>query len=216
MSLTYLGACRWGLGDAEAAIVDVDKAIAEARAARNLDALARALMTRTWLETERDTGRAEDLAIDGEAEAAKLATAFDLGHFREVRGFIHCLKGEFERGAEVLAEALKLFEQIQVNCAAHVLETAAAWAAMTGRCELGAEILGSAHRIREETGDKPRPWEHVIHDIWLPKIAAALEPDVLDAAHRRGAQRAFLAALDFARRELRAAVAEMGRSRSTL
>ena len=39
----------------------------------------------------------------------------------------------------------------------------------------------------------------------LPKIGAALEPSAFEAAHRRGARRAFRAALDFARRELRAA-----------
>lgn len=53
-------------------------------------------------------------------------------------------------------------EAATVSSASHVLETAVAWAAMSGRFELGAEILGSANRIREQTGDKPRPWERVI------------------------------------------------------
>ena len=78
---------------------------------------------------------------------------------------------------------------------------------MTGRFELGAEILGSAHRIREETGDKPRPWKRAIHEIWLPKIAGALEPAVLEAAHRRGTQRSHAEALQFTARQLRAVAA---------
>ena len=110
------------------------------------------------------------------------------------------------RGAEVLTNALTVFKNIQINCGSHVLETAAAWAAMTGRFELGAEFLGSAHRIREETGDKPRPWERAVQDVWLPKIGASLDPEVFEAAHRRGTQREFANALDFAERELRAAI----------
>jgi tetratricopeptide (TPR) repeat protein len=210
MSLSYAGSCYWGMRDLHTALAKIEQAIAVAQAARNLDALVRALLVRTWLETERDTGRAEALAIEGEAEAVKLNTVFDLGHFREVRGFIHCLSGEFNRGAEVLAEAMTLFEHIQVNCASHILETAAGWAAMTGRFELGAEILGSARRIREETGDKPRPWERVIREIWLPKIGDSLDPDVFNIAHRRGAQRAFHAALEFARQELRLGAGDAG------
>ena len=206
LSLTYLGACHWGMGEVDAAVDAVERGLVEARAAQNVDALARALIIRTWLETERDIDQAEALAIDAEREAAKLNTAFDLGHSREVRAFIHCLKGEFARGAEVLADAFTVFKNIQINCGAHVLEMAAVWAAMTGRFELGAEFLGSAHRIREETGDKPRPWERAVQNVWLPKIGASLAPEVFDAAHRRGTQREFVNALDFAEGELRAAL----------
>ena len=123
-----------------------------------------------------------------------------------MRAFIHCLKGDVRRGAEVLADALTVFKSIQINCWSHVLETAAAWASMTGRFELAAEFLGSAHRIREDTGDKPRPWERAVQDVWLPKIGASLDSEVFNAAHRRGMQRPFGNALDFAERELRAAL----------
>jgi hypothetical protein len=156
-----------------------------------------------WLETERDIDRAEAVAIDGEAVAAEVPTVFNRGHLSELRGFICCLKGEFARGAEFLADTMTLFEEIQLACTAHVLETAAAWAAMTSRFELGAELLGSADRIREETGDKPRPWERAVHDRWLPALRQSLDRAVFEAAHRRGAQRGMLAALDFARRALR-------------
>ncbi len=205
MSLTYLGACYWGLDDTAAALDALTRALAEARAAHNTDALARALLVRTWLETERDLDQAEALAIDAEQVSATLKTAFDLGHSREVRGYVHCLKGEFGRGAAVLADTVTIFRHIQINCGSHVLETAAAWAAMTGRFELGAELVGSAHRIREETGDKPRPWERAVRQVWLPKLAAALDGPLFEAAHRRGAERDFPRALDFAERALRAA-----------
>src|SRR5688572_29602088 len=70
LSLTYLGACYWGMGDVGAALDAVELGLAEARAAHNVDALARALLVWTWLETERDVDQAEALAIDAEREAA--------------------------------------------------------------------------------------------------------------------------------------------------
>ena len=204
MSLTYLGACHWGLGQMPQALEALDRALADARAAQSVDATARALLIRAWLETERDLDRADAMAAEAELLAAALPNSFDIGHVGELRGFIHGRKGDFAAAAAALADALRIFKTIQINCGAHVLETAAAWAAMTERFELGAELLGSAHRIREETGDNPRPWEHEVQREWLPRIAAALIPALFDAAWRRGLQRPFAAALDFAEHELRA------------
>jgi len=77
------------------------------------------------------------------------------------------------------------------------LEAAAAWAAMQGRFELAAELWGSALRVRDETHDRPRPWEHRVQTIWLPAISAALSPEELAAAQTRGREREAIAALDF-------------------
>lgn len=117
-----------------------------------------------------------------------------------------CLKGDHAAAAEVLAEATHLFNDIQLNCGAHILETSAAWAAMTGRFELGAELLGAAGRIREDTGDKPRPWEHVVQEEYLPRIRADLDPSVFADAHARGARKEFREALAFAEHSLRTAI----------
>jgi hypothetical protein len=189
----------------EAAVVAVERGIAVARDAHDTKALARGLLIRTWLETELDLDRAEALAFETELEAAKLDNVFDLGHCREVQGYIHCLKGHLAEGAQILAGALAIFKNIQINCGSHMLESAAAWAAIAGRFEVGAEFLGSAQRIREETGDKPRPWERSVQNLWLPKIAASLDPEVFQAALRRGQQRSWADALEFAQRTLRAA-----------
>jgi non-specific serine/threonine protein kinase len=209
MSLAYAASCYSALGDRDTALVKIERAVAVARESGNTEALARSLALQAWLEIERDLAQAETVAIAGEAMAQGYDSTFDLAHFREVRGFIRCLKGDFASGADVLADAMPLFEQIQENCGAHILETAAAWSAMTGRFAVGAELLGASGRIREETGDQPRPWERIVQDVWLPKIAAALAPDDFAAARARGAQRAFRDALDFARRELRAAVSAL-------
>lgn len=205
MSLTYLGACQWGLGDKDAAVASVEAGIAVARDAHDIKALARGLMIRTWLETELDLDRAEALAAQTELAAAKLENVFDLGHCREVQGYIQCLKGRVAEGAQVLAAALAIFKDIQINCGSHVLESAAAWAAIAGRFELGAEFLGSAQRIREETGDKPRPWEHSVQNRWLPKLGASLDAEKFHAALRRGSERSWADALEFAEATLRAA-----------
>ena len=108
----------------------------------------------------------------------------------------------------MLSGALTVFKGIQENCGSHVLETAAAWAAMSHRFELGAELLGSAQRIRQTTGDKPRPWEGAVQNVWLPRIAEAMPADQFSAAHRRGAQRKFEIALDAAAVALRDAILE--------
>lgn len=115
------------------------------------------------------------------------------------------MKGEFEQGADVLADAVKLFEQIQRNCGSHVLETSAGWAAMTGRFELGAELLGAAERIREETADRPRPWEGIVQERWLPRIGEELDAEVFESAKSRGRSLNFEEALAFAQRALRPA-----------
>ena len=137
------------------------------------------------------------------SSATSFDSVFDLAHCREALGIIQCLKGDFLRAAEMLAGTMTLFEQIQENCGAHILESAAAWSAMTGRFELGAEFLGAAGRIRDETGDKPRPWERLVQDVYLPKIAQALAPATFAEAGQRGARRPFLEALRFAQGQLR-------------
>jgi predicted ATPase len=208
LSLTYLGACEWGMGQTDAGRETMDVGLAEARAIGDSTAMSRTLMIRGWLETERSLDRAAEFADESEHEARKLGAVFDIGHACELRGFIWCLKGDLTAGARVLADALTVFKSIQENCGSHVLETAAAWAAMSHRFELGAELLGSAQRIRHTTGDRPRPWEGAVQNVWLPRIAEALPVEQFSAAHRRGGQRKFEAALDAAALALRGAILE--------
>jgi predicted ATPase/transcriptional regulator with XRE-family HTH domain len=204
LSLLYEGGCAWGLGDEEKALKLLENALVEARAAASTDAEAKAHMVLAWMLTERDLGKAQQMATDGQRLAGKLADVFNLGHTTEVLGFVYCLKGELERGARELADAASLFHHIQLGCCAHALETCASWAAMAGRFELGAELWGAADRIRTETADKPRPWERAVQERWLPLIAAKLASDTFDAAKQRGRAREVEEALNFAARALRA------------
>jgi hypothetical protein len=153
-----------------------------------------------WAEIDLD--RAEEAASRGIELAAGL-DAFEVGHLEEALAFVHCLRGDFSSGAARLSRTAIIFKSIQHNCGAHVLETCAAWAAMTQRYELGAELLGAAQRLRDETGDRPRPWERLVREDWLPRIDASLDPATAIAAMERGRARCFEEALEFASSELR-------------
>jgi non-specific serine/threonine protein kinase len=203
LSLAYGSSCYWALDDRQTAWEKASAAVAVARKGRSGEALTRCLILQGWLEMYRDLALAESLITASDAEATVSARVFDMGHCREALAIIHCLKGDFVQAAELLAGAITLFEQIQENCGAHILESAAAWSAMTGRFELGAEFLGGAARIRDETGDQPRPWERLVQDVYLPMISEALAPAMFAEAHRRGGQRPFLEALRFAQSQLR-------------
>lgn len=69
MSLTYAGACCWGLGDTDAARVRMDPAIDAAKCAGGADALVRAQLFRAWLETEADIRRAQAMALEAETRS---------------------------------------------------------------------------------------------------------------------------------------------------
>jgi hypothetical protein len=129
---------------------------------------------------------------------------FDRGHLIEILGFVLAMQRRFDVAAEQLADAASLFKRIIPGCAAHILETGAAFAGMTERLEFGAELLAAAARIRDETADKPRPWERAVRTRWLPLIPAPLDPTTRAAATERGSALGFLEALEFAETRLRA------------
>jgi hypothetical protein len=208
LAVTYQGLCAWGLGHEDEAVEYMQAGIEEARAAGHNDAEARTLCFQAWWWSERDLPR----AVATVREARNLAgrgdlETFTVGHIEEVAGFVTCLGHDFGEGARQLADATATFKHIQLSCGAHILETCAAWAAMTDRLELGAELLGAAERIREETADKPRPWERVVRGQWLPRIEARLERADLQRCKSLGRAFDFADALDLAARELRAGAA---------
>jgi predicted ATPase/class 3 adenylate cyclase len=206
MSITYRGLCEWGLGRDDDALRSMQEGLEVADDTGIVDAGARAACFEAWWWTERDLERAAS-AADGARNRAHLdgVETFTQGHIEEVVAFVTCLREDADAGARQLADATATFKHIQLSCGAHILETCAAWAAMTARFELGAELLGAAERIRDETADRPRPWERAVRRDWLPRIEDALELRVLRDAKARGRRLEFLDALDFAALELRAA-----------
>jgi hypothetical protein len=198
LSLTYRGLCAWGLGRDEDARGLMEDGLREAVRSTNDEAEARALCFLAWWWSEKDLQVAKTYAEQAQAKVvATTIEPFTVSHVAEVRGFLHCLEHDFGRAAAQLSEAALLFKTIQVNCGAHILETCAAWAAMTDDVVLGAELLGAAERIREETADRPRPWERTVRQDWLPLIPARLDDAAYHAAVSRGRELDLNHALDF-------------------
>jgi len=202
MSYLYEGACVWGGGDISAAAVLIDQGLTEAYELDNPVAIARGLLARGWIEAETDLDRAEATAREGIEVGSRVADPFERGHCSELLAFTQCMKGDLATGGMTLAETVQAFKDIQHNCASHVLESAAGWCALRERYQCGAELWGAADRIREETLDKPRPWERAIQEEWLPRIVAELPSDVLADAKGRGRLLDVEAALDYAAKVL--------------
>jgi predicted ATPase/class 3 adenylate cyclase len=202
LCLMYQGLCVWGLGDLESGRQLVEWALAHSESVGYAEGEARSLGFLSWMWSELDLDRAEALASRGIERSVGL-DAFEIGHLEEVLAFVHCLRGDYANAAAGLSRTAIIFRSIQHNCGAHALETCAAWAAMTQHYELGAELLGAAQRLRDETGDQPRPWERQVREEWLPRIDASLDTATAIAAMERGRNRRFEDALEFAASELR-------------
>jgi predicted ATPase/class 3 adenylate cyclase len=202
LCLTYHGCCLQGLGELERGLELAERARELAESVGYAEGEARSLMALTWMWAEVDLDRAEEVGSRGIQRAAGL-DAFEVGHLEEALAFVQCLRGDYAGAAARLSRTAVIFKGIQRNCGAHALETCAAWAAMTRRFELGAELLGAAQRLRDETGDRPRPWERRVREDWLPLIDDALATAAAITAVDRGRTREFEDALDFASTELR-------------
>ena len=87
---------------------------------------ARALWVLAWMWAEPDLDRAEEIASRGVGLAE--GPDFEVGHLHEAWGMFRCLRGDYRTAAEHLSSAVRRLH-IQRNCAAHVLETCAAWMA---------------------------------------------------------------------------------------
>ncbi len=204
MSLAYGAACREALGDEETAGGWYEESLAAARRSRSNEALTRSLIFLAWHESGRHIARAEQAAIEADALSRQQGSRWDKAHALEVLGYILCLKKDYRRAGQILAEALRMFEEVLRTCSAHAFETVAAWAAMVARFEVGADVWGAAERIRQRTGVRPRPWERDVYERWLPRILEELDDIAFEAARDRGMRRSYEDALAFAERELTA------------
>jgi predicted ATPase/class 3 adenylate cyclase len=205
LALSREAACRWGGGAEDDAQALFDESLATARRSGARHAMVSTLIFGAWFESGREVSRAEALALEADALARRDGTGWERAHAREVLGFVHCLKGEYSRAGQTLAEATPLFAKYAWRgCSTHFLNAAATWAAMTERYELGAQLCGAAHRVFEETGDRPTPWEERIQERWLPRIRQELDDDSFEAARLRGMQSSYEETMALAERALRA------------
>jgi non-specific serine/threonine protein kinase len=200
LCLSYGGMCAWALGAEEDARRLSEEAVAVAQAAGLPEAESRSLLAVAFISLDcGDLDRAEQTANRAKALTREV---FTHGHVDEALAVIYLARGELAKAAAQLASTVQQFRGIPINCGAHILETCAAWTAAAGRHELGAEILATAERIREETADKPRPNERIIWRDWLPLIAANTEAEAYRSARKRGRLLSFEQALDLAENSL--------------
>jgi non-specific serine/threonine protein kinase len=202
MSLAYAGSCHAALGEPAKAYRLLHEALDLAMSAADEEMVRRALVFLAWFESERDLDAALDHAQRADASSREGGTPFDLSHSREVLGFIHALRGDLDRAASLFTESLDLVAVALAGCAAHALETVAAWTVMVHRSELGAELVGAADRIREETGDQPRPWERRVREDYLPKLREVLGDEPYEEAYAKGARLSREEALTYAAHEI--------------
>jgi hypothetical protein len=201
LCLGYEGMCAWAVGAEEDGRRLSAEAVAVAQAAGLPEAEARGLLAVAFISIDcGDLDRAEQMANRARALTREV---FTHGHVDEALGVIYLARGELAKAAAQLAGTVPQFREIPVNCGAHILETCAAWTAAAGRHELGAELLATAERIREETADKPRPNERTIWRDWLPRIAANTEAEAYRSARKRGRLLSFEQALELAESGLR-------------
>jgi predicted ATPase/class 3 adenylate cyclase len=203
MDTLYLGSCLWALEDEDAARALVEEGLAVAHASSDGAMIRRGNMFLAWIETARDPARALEVSREFDADARHDGSPFDQAHAREVYAFALAQSGDLARASEVLASAVPLFADVLLGCSSHLLETAAALAAMTGRFELGAVLWGAGDRLRELTGDRARPWEREVQQHWLPMIEQRLDADAFAAARVAGAAMPLDDAMAYAEREMR-------------
>jgi hypothetical protein len=188
-SLLYAGACRYGLRDDDIAMTLMEEGLRVAMDAGHDYMVRLALVFLAHSECGRDLDRALELAERVDAISRQDGTPFDIAHAREALGLTLALRGDLGRSAGFLAESVPLMAQVYAGCLAHALENAAAILMMAGDVETAADVVGSAERLREETGDKPRPWERLVQEEWLPRIRTELDTAVYEQAVGRGRSR---------------------------
>jgi hypothetical protein len=198
-SRVYEAVCVAGTGDDGRARLLTEKAREAARDATDRGPFSRATLSLTWAEMDHDLDRAAVLAEEGERVSHELGSLFDRAHAREASAYLQALQGNLGEAQTLVVEALRLYEEGRiVNCGAHCLETAAAIAGMARLAETAAELWGAADRIRERTGDVPRPWERTVQERWLPAIRERLDEDAFRAARDRGLAMGWRAAVTHA------------------
>ena len=72
------------------------------------------------------------------------------------------------------------------GCMAHALDGVAIVLVQRGESDGGAELVGAARRLRENSGAAPRPWETDATERCLADLRSSLDGPRFDAAVARG------------------------------
>ena len=195
-ALLWLAFNRWGIEDSQ----EIDDAFAAAidaarRAERPLEtAIALGFSSMWW--ASRDLNRAHELVEEAGLLIEHAESPNWLAHSYELRALVAYLQGDVERARTLLSNALPIYLQIgNRGCSTHCLESTAAVVAAGGRPDAGAELLGTAERMREALGVAPPPYERIVREHGIRSVKAALQPDAAGRAWQHGRELGFEAAM---------------------
>ncbi len=125
-----------------------------------------------------DLDRAQKLVEEAGQLIQRAESPNWLAHSYEIRALVAYLRGDVERARALMSNALPIYLQIgNRGCSTHCLESTAAVVAAGGRPDAGAELLGTAERMRESLGVAPPPYERIVRERGMGVVKAALEPD---------------------------------------
>ena len=191
-ALLWLAFNRWGtedsqeIGDAFAAAIDAAR-----RAKRPLETAIALVFSGMWW-APRDLDRAQELVEEAGLLIQRAESPNWLAHSYELRALVAYLRGDVERAHALMSNALPIYLQIgNRGCSTHCLESTAAVVAAGGRPDAGAELLGTAERMRESLGVAPPPYERIVRERGIGVVKAALEPDTAARAWHRGRELGF-------------------------
>ena len=191
-ALLWLAFNRWGtedsdeIGDAFAAAIDAAR-----RAKRPLETAIALVFSSMWW-APRDLDRAQELVEEAGLLIQRAESPNWLAHSYELRALVAYLRGDVERAHALMSNALPIYLQIgNRGCSTHCLESTAAVVAAGGRPDAGAELLGTAERMRESLGVAPPPYERIVRERGIGVVKAALAPDTAARAWHRGRELGF-------------------------
>jgi len=150
----------WGAG--QSAEVDrlISEAIANFRRERDDVGLGWSLYVASLRSADLEA--AEQMAAEADELLRRAAVPMGVAHTLEGRGIIAFERGDLNKAARLLIEAIQAFASYgNIGCTAHALEAAAvviATAAHNGD-SLAAELFAAAEQFRQQSGQDHRPWE---------------------------------------------------------
>ncbi|MFQ5968048.1 MAG: BTAD domain-containing putative transcriptional regulator [Acidimicrobiia bacterium] len=188
-ALHYLVRTQWGQIDPGELRAGFDTALAGFREVDDLFGVATSLWVMAHWELEYgETARALAMVDELEALNRRMGSHLFLSHGTEISATARWYGGDYETARPLLHEALGLYRQnVSPQCAAHCLDSTAAWALGAGDPETATVLLGATDVLRADIGVRhPIDESFLSKDEVLGEAEAALGKRAFTAAWQRG------------------------------
>ncbi|MGI9600980.1 MAG: hypothetical protein ACR2QE_03790, partial [Acidimicrobiales bacterium] len=142
------------------------------------------------LHIDPDDDEAEPLSRRSVELFTQVASPFGLAHAREGRGYVLAQQGHLAEAMGQMRQAADGLRAVgHMGCVAHALDGAALVLVLDDRHDEGAQLVGAAERLREETGAGERPWEIAARELCGRALEQELSRSQLESAKARGRAR---------------------------